>query len=238
VKIICVGDSITRAQVSADYVAILRDRLPAAEIVNAGVNYEPSAVLAARIDEIAAQGADLVTVLIGTNDLRALLSEKDRGSLRKRWDLTTDPTPAGYRQNLTTIVQRLRSQSSTAVALLSPPVIGEDLNSAPVRLAAEFGEIAREVAVEQGVAYLPLFERMTALLRESDRRPGTEFRPGRWLASTAAMQHFLLRRGFDAISRSRGLQLTTDTIHLNGRGAAMIADLIAEFAVTLPANAC
>lgn len=75
------------------------------------------------------------------------------------------------------------------------------------------------------MAYLPLYERMTAFLADSGKRPRTMFRPGMGLASTAAMQHFLLRRGFDAISRSRGLQLTTDTIHLNSRGAAIIADL-------------
>ena len=228
-KIICVGDSLTRAQVSADYVALLRDRLPHAEIVNAGVNYEPSSVLAERVAAVADQGPDVVTVLTGTNDLRALLSEQDRASLRGRWRLTADPTADGYRANLTTIVRTVRERSGARVALLSPPVIGEELGSAPLRLAGEFAEIVAKVATDQDAAYLPLYERMTELLRRDGGRPGTSFRPGRRLASTAAMQHFLLRRGFDAISRSRGLMLTTDTIHLNSRGATLIADLIEEY---------
>lgn len=227
-KIICAGDSLTRAQVSADYVTMLRTRLPGVVIVNAGVNYEPSGVLTSRIAGLAAQGPDLVTVLTGTNDLRALLSDTDRTSLRKRWQLTADPTRDAYESNLTTIIRTIRQHSSARIALLSPPVIGEELGSAPIGLAGEFAETVRKVAADQDAAYLPLHERMTAHLEQSGRRPGTTFRPGTWLASTAAMQHFILRRGFDAISRSRGLQLTTDTIHLNTRGATIIADLIEE----------
>jgi lysophospholipase L1-like esterase len=225
-KIICAGDSLTRAQVSVDYVAMLSTRLPRAVIVNAGVNYEPSSVLASRIADLAAQDPDLITVLTGTNDMRALLSHRDRKSLRKRWTLTADPTPDAYRANLTTIVQTIQQHSDAQIALLSPPVIGEELGSVPVRLAADFAEIVCKVAADQDVTYLPLYEQMIAVLKQSSKRPGTTFRPGAWLASTAAMQHFLLRRQFDAISRSRGLQLTTDTIHLNFRGAAIIADLI------------
>jgi lysophospholipase L1-like esterase len=227
-KIICAGDSLTRAQVSADYLAMLRARLPQAIIVNAGVNYEPSSGLTSRIAALAAQDPDLITVLTGTNDMRALLSDVDRTALRKRWKLTTDPTRDAYRANLTAIVHAIQHRSHARIALLSPPVIGEELGSAPVRLAGEFAEIVRKVAADENVAYLALYEQMTAILERSGKRPGTTFRPGRWLASTAAMQHFLLRRRFDAISRSRGLQLTTDTIHLNSRGAAIIADLIEE----------
>jgi len=228
-KIVCAGDSLTRAQVSADYVALLRDRLAPAMVVNSGVNYELSAGLLARLDSVIDQAPDVVTVLIGTNDLRSALSAKDAKSLRRRWKLTDEPTAAGYRANLRQIVTRLRAQTQARVALLSPPVIGEDPESTPMRKAGEYGRIVREVAAEQDVTYLPLHERMVALLRASGRTPGTAFRPGILLASTAATQHFVLRRSLDAISRSRGLQLTTDTIHLNNRAAQMIAELIEDF---------
>ena len=228
-KIICTGDSLTRAQVSADYVALLRHRLDDDMVIGSGVNHELSAGLLARLDGVVAQDPDVVTVLIGTNDLRFALSDKDADSLRRRWKLTEDPTAAGYGENLAAIVTRLRTRTRARVALLSPPVIGEDLDSAPVRKAGEYSRIVRDVAAEHDVTYLPLHERMVALLRASGRTPGTAFRPGVLLAATAATQHFVLRRGLDAISRSRGLQLTTDTIHLNSQGARMIADLVEGF---------
>ncbi|MFB9628052.1 SGNH/GDSL hydrolase family protein [Nonomuraea helvata] len=223
------GDSITRAQVSADYVTMLRTRLPEANVINAGVNYEPSSETVKRLDDIVSQDPDVVTVLIGTNDANFTLSPKLATTLRKRWKLSADPTPESYAANLTTIARRLQDQTMARVALLSLPVIGEDLGSGPVRRAAEYSEIVRRVAADQGVTYLPLNERMTAYLEEQGRRPGTHYRAEGRLAQTAAIQHFLLGRSLDAISRSRGLQLTTDTVHLNGRGAGMIADLIEGF---------
>ncbi|MEV4398555.1 SGNH/GDSL hydrolase family protein [Nonomuraea sp. NPDC049607] len=227
-KVICLGDSITRGQVSVDYVAMLRDRLPGETVINAGVNYEPSSELLKRLDDVVRQDPDVVTVLIGTNDANATLSEKRARALRKRWKLAENPTPAAYAANLTAIAARLQNETMARVALISPPVIGEDLDSVAVRRTQEFAEIVRTVAAEQGVTYLPLNERMTADLEGTS--PRTHYRPEGNQAQTAAMQHFLLGRSLDAISRGRGLRLTTDTVHLNSRGAAMIADLVETFA--------
>jgi lysophospholipase L1-like esterase len=129
-------------------------------------------------------------------------------------------------------VQRLQ-ETRARIALLSLPVVGEELDSTPLLRSIAYSHIVKEVADEGGVAYLPLNERMLAFLRSSGCAPRTHFRPGISLTVTAALQHFLLRRSFDAISRSRGLQLTTDTLHLNGTGAQMISDLVAEFLGTL-----
>ncbi|MFC4114614.1 SGNH/GDSL hydrolase family protein [Nonomuraea zeae] len=229
-KLICIGDSITRGQVSADYVTMLRARLPEAAVLNSGVNYELSAQTLDRLDDVIRQDPDVVTVLIGTNDANFTLSPRLARTLRKRWGLTAAPDVEGYAANLTAIARRLQDETMARVGLLSLPVIGEELGSEPVRRAAEYSAIVREVAAEQGVSYLPLNERMTAYLEERGRTPGTRYRPEGRLAQTAAIQHLLLGRGLDAISRSRGLQLTTDTVHLNGRGAAMVADLVEAFA--------
>jgi lysophospholipase L1-like esterase len=228
-EIVCVGDSLTRAQVSADYVDLVRAGVAGATVVRSGVNFELSGGLVARLDEVIERDPAVVTVLIGTNDVRYGLSGKDATALRRRWKLTGEPSAAEYRENLRTIAGRLRAESRARVALLSLPVIGEELGSVPVLRTGEYSEIVRAVAAEQEVDYLPLHEKMTAFLRASGRRPGTAFRPGRMLSATAAIQHFVLRRGFDAISRSRGLQLTTDTVHLNSRGAGMIAELIRDY---------
>ncbi|WP_433439012.1 SGNH/GDSL hydrolase family protein [Nonomuraea sp. CA-141351] len=223
------GDSITRAQVSADYVAMLRARLPEATVINAGVNYEPSSETVKRLDDVVGQDPDVVTVLIGTNDANFTLSPKLAQTLRKRWKLSADPTPESYAANLTTIARRLQDQTMARVALLSLPVIGEDLGSVPVRRTAEYSAIVQQVAADEGVTYLPLNERMTAYLEEQGRTPGTHYQELGRLPQTAAIQHFLLRRSLDAISRSRGLRLTTDTVHLNSRGARMVADLVEGF---------
>lgn len=227
-KIVCAGDSITRGQVSADYVAMLREALPDATVVNAGVNLELSSGLRSRLDAVTAEKPHVVCVLTGTNNVRYALDSNDAARLRRRWQLTESPSLASYREDLRDIARRLR-ETASRVAFLSLPVIGEVLDSEPVRRVAEYSDVVREVAAELQIGYLPLHERMVAFLEDHPAVPKTRFRPGRFLVATAALQHLLLRRSFDAISRSRGLQLTTDTIHLNHRGAGMIAELVSEW---------
>ena len=228
-KVICVGDSITRGQVSGDYVKLLQSRLPDSTVINAGINYDVSAHVLDRLSEVVDQDPDVVTVLIGTNDATATLGEQTAQKLRNRWKLAEDPSPDGYAANLAAIVTRLKDETRARIALLSPPVLGEDLDSVALRRTSEFGEIVRKVAAEQFVTYLPLNEQMVEYLEKTDHAPRVHYRAGSLLAPTAAMQHFFLGRRFDAIAKSRGLLLTTDTVHLNSRGAGMIADLIEGF---------
>lgn len=223
-KLLCLGDSITRAQVSADYVAVLRDRLPACTVLKSGVNHEMSAGLLARLDAAVAERPDVVTVLIGTNDLRYALDPADAAALERRWGLPGPQDADTFCANLSDITTRLRDETDARVAILSPPALGEDPSSRAAALAAEYADIAREVAVEHDVAYLPLHERMLPMLGT-----GHPYRPGGRYAARAAIRHFALRQGFDTIAHSRGLRLTTDTVHLNGAGATLVADLIAGF---------
>jgi lysophospholipase L1-like esterase len=226
-KVLCAGDSLTRAQISADYVDAVGKTI-AGTVVRAGVNLELSSGLVARLDALVAHEADAVTVLTGTNNVRYALSEADAKALSRRWGITTPQSLETYREDLRIIARRLRD-TGARVAFLSLPVVGEVLNSEPLRKAGEFSSVVREVTAEQGVSYLPLHERMVDFLEAHPAVPNTLFRPGRFLTLTAAAQHLIFRRSFDAISQARGLQLTTDTIHLNTRGAAMITELIAAW---------
>ncbi|QIS14728.1 SGNH/GDSL hydrolase family protein [Nocardia arthritidis] len=225
-KIVCVGDSITRGQVSVDYVRILRQLLPLDIVENAGVNYDTTVGVLRRIARITARQPDIVTVLIGTNDINYTLSGVRAAELRKKWKLTEELDADRYRRNMRAIIARLRTHAR--VVVLSPPVLGEDLESLALRRTTEYAGIAAAEAEAGGAAYLPLNETMVDYLRDSDAS-GMPYRSGKMLARTAAAQHFVLGRSLDSISRGRGLRLTTDTVHLNSRGANMVAELIFGF---------
>ncbi|HEY0618909.1 MAG TPA: hypothetical protein VGD15_15010, partial [Kribbella sp.] len=179
---------------------------------------------------------DVVTVLLGTNDANGALSETNVRMMTKMKKLPVRPTITWYRENLNAIIERLVKETDARIALLSPPVLGQELGSDPVRQAAEYSRIVQDVAAVHEVAYLPLYERQLEHLRAVDRQPGIAFLDGKRLSSRAAMQHFLLGRSFDAISKRRGLELTTDFIHQNTRGAAMIAAVIEDFLRQSPLN--
>ena len=228
---VCLGDSFTRGQVSADYIKMLEQR-PVADrfrFTNAGVNGDLAYNALQRLDSVINLQPDTVTVLLGTNDANASLSEKNIRMMTRMKKLPKRPTIEWYRENLTAIVDRLAKETSARIALLSLPVLGEELGSEPVRRSADYSAVVNEIADTRAVTYLPLNERQVGYLTAGGFAPGIRFRDGRVLSAGAATQHFVLRRSFDSIARRRGLQLTTDLIHQNTRGATMIADLIEQF---------
>jgi lysophospholipase L1-like esterase len=85
-----------------------------------------------------------------------------------------------------------------------------------------------EIAEAHSVTYVPLFERQLEELRRESPSPVPyqELTAGGFISTL--LQRRVLRRGLDSISRRRGLLLTTDHIHQNARGAALIAEVIDE----------
>jgi lysophospholipase L1-like esterase len=229
--VVCLGDSLTRGQVSVDYVKMLstRDKGGSVTFTNAGVNGDLALNALQRLDSVIDLRPDAVSVLIGTNDANASLSEKNVRMMTRMKKLPMRPTAEWYRVNLTAIVERLTTETSARIALLSLPILGEELGSSSVQRSAEYSAVVKEIADARNVSYLPLHERQVAYLADGAFKPGIRFRDGRLLSASAATQHFVLRRSFDSISRRRGLQLTIDLIHQNTRGATMIADLIDQF---------
>lgn len=197
-------------------------------VTGAGVNGDCSYNLLQRLDPIIAQRPDAVTVLIGSNDAWSTLTDANARRIMKRKNLPVAPTLSRYRENLTAIVARLRAETDAQIALMSLPVLGQDVGSPAARASAEFSEVVKTTAAEHGLAYLPLHERQREYLDSSGAK-ALPFPDGLAERYTSVLQHLLLRRSYDGISRSRGLALTTDFIHQNSRGATIIAELIEDF---------
>jgi lysophospholipase L1-like esterase len=143
------------------------------------------------------------------------------------------PSLAWYEENLKAIVHRLKLETQAQLALLSLAPIGEDLEHEANRKVNLYNEVIRRVAKEANVAYLPLYERMLQYLHdhEGDRAqlpPRLEYRDGLHNTGNAVALH---ARGlsWDEVSHRNGLLLLTDTLHLNGIGGGMIADLIEDW---------
>ena len=165
-RVVCVGDSLTRGQVSVDYVKMLasRDIGGSVSFTHAGVNGDLAFNVLQRLDSVIDLQPDAVSVLIGTNDTNASLSEKNIRMMTRMKKLPKRPTIEWYRENLTAIVDRLAKESSARIALLSLPVLGEELGSEPVRRSADYSAVVKEIADTRGVTYLPLNERQVGHL--------------------------------------------------------------------------
>jgi acyl-CoA thioesterase I len=214
--VVCAGDSLTHASLSADYVSRLRQRLSshAYEIVNAGLNGNESTDLLRRIPDIVRCKPDAVSVLIGSNDVRTRFPQE---------------AELAFQTNLNAIVGELRKKTEARIALLSIPPLGEDISGEANRDVDRCNTVIRRVAAENAADYLPLHESLKLLIEKSGIRPPLPFRLRLRLLLGAAIQHYVLRRSWDDISARNGFVVHTDQLHLNDRAAAVTADLIANW---------
>ncbi|MGP3756016.1 SGNH/GDSL hydrolase family protein [Streptomyces sp. IBSNAI001] len=226
--IACLGDSLTRAQLSVDYLGLLARRRPPGDVrlTRFGGNGDFAHNLSRRLDAVVADPPDVITVLIGTNDARASLAGYPVERAMKRRQLPRRPSAGWFQQCLGAVVERLRTETDATIGLLSLPVLGQQLDAAAAQASQAYSRMIAEVAAAHEVTYLPLHERQMEVLR----RAGPPPIPYRELTPAAGVgvlvQHAVLRRSLDTISRRRGLLLTTDHIHQNSRGAALVAEVI------------
>jgi lysophospholipase L1-like esterase len=227
--VVCAGDSITHGVVSADYVEMLEQRFAADgyEFVNAGVNGQLAYNLLQRLDDVIACRPDVVTVLIGTNDVNATFSQAWEDSYRKDQRLPEKPTLAWYRLNTERIIDRLQTETDAQIVFLDLPMLGEDLASGMNRRVADYNGVLHAIAAEKRVTCLPLHEKLGALLPQNHTPPPYEGKKGPVIL--AWIKHFMQRKSWDAVSADHGLALLTDHIHLNDKSAAVVAEIIGDF---------
>jgi lysophospholipase L1-like esterase len=232
----CLGASLTAGTVSADYVEELEGRpsLAGFRFRNHGVNGDLAWNGRQRLHKVIADAPDAVTILIGTNDVNATLSERNRLRYVEFNHLpVTHPDLAWYEENLRAIVRDLQRETRARLAILSLAVIGEDLEHEANRRVAIYNEAVRRVAAATKIDYLPFHERVLAYLKEHepDRAslpPRLEYRDGLINIGNATALH-ATGLSWDEVSHRNGLLVLTDGLHLNNVGAGMIADLIEEW---------
>jgi acyl-CoA thioesterase I len=226
--VVCVGDSLTAGQLSADWVGVLAERLgpQGYEFVNAGVNSQLAWNVRQRLDEVVACDPDVVTLLVGSNDVLATLSPAHEARYRRFQRLPQLPTLEWYLENVERILERLTTETRARLVVLELPPIGEDLDGWPNRRVQRYNAALRERCARRGVVCLPLHRQLADLLPAGHRAPAGAGSTGPMLA--AAARRLLLRQDWNTISAEQGLRLLTDHVHLNATAGAVLADLVAD----------
>ena len=170
---------------------------------------------------------DVVTILIGTNDVAAHIDDSWRDRYMKNQRLPQQPTLDWYGEVLERIVRRLRSETDARIALLDLPPLGEVLDSPHNEHVARYNEVVRAVAAATDVPVLPLHHRLLAAFPSGHRPP--PFDPSKRLMGRALLQRLVLRRSYDRIADGYGLCLLTDNVHLDERAASIVTDLVEDF---------
>jgi lysophospholipase L1-like esterase len=93
--VVCAGDSLTRGRSSANWVEILQPRFAPGgyELVNAGIDGDLAWNVLARIGDVVHCEPDIVTLLVGTNDVIATYSAFLEKMYRRLQCLPHAPAP-------------------------------------------------------------------------------------------------------------------------------------------------
>jgi lysophospholipase L1-like esterase len=227
--VVCVGDSLTHGVASANYVELLQRQFApdGYTFVNGGINGHLAYNVLQRLDAIIACQPDVVTLLLGTNDINATFNDALTASYRREQHLPEAPTPAWSQRNFAQVLDRLQAETTARIAILSLPMLGEDLASEMNGRIMAFNAFLRSLAAEKGVTYLPLHEALVAALPANHAPP--PYQGSRVPILRSLFAHYILRKPWAAISAQQGLVFLTDHLHLNDHGAAIIARLIGEF---------
>jgi lysophospholipase L1-like esterase len=236
----CFGASLTSGTVSFNYLELLsaRPELRDFQFINHGVNGDLAWNGLQRLDKVVQEDPDFVTIMIGTNDVNATMSERNWLRYKSFNHLPTRPTLEWYEQNLKEIVTRLKKQTGAKLCLVSLAPIGEDLAHEANKKVEQYNKAVRRIAHDEAIDYLPLYEEMIAYLlaHEEDRAklgPMLQYRDGLHNTANALGLHST-GLTWDEVSERNGLLLLTDTLHLNSKGAGIVADLIEGWLLKFP----
>ena len=229
--VLFLGASITQGMISSSYVRILKGRLGTKQykFINHGVAGYESYNVMMKLEKAVNLSPDYVILLVGTNDVLSSLDPKLAELTRKLKKIPHEPSIIHYRNNVTSIIQQLKTDSEARIAIASLPVVGENLDSLENRTIAEYNTELKGIAGNENVNYLPIFERQKKFLEQKLGGKGKDYINSQKLAYSSILLHFLLFMSFDKISRKNGYLLLTDGIHQNSLGAKYIAEEIEGF---------
>ena len=229
--VVATGDSITDGRMSANYVDMLAERLGGAgySFVNSGISGDLAFNVDLRLDDdVIAFNPDVVTILVGTNDVAAHIDESWMDEYLRSKKPTQRPSLTWYRELIERIIDRLQQSTHARILLVEIPIFGERADSIENDRVRDFNSALREIAWAKKVEVVPLFQPLLDAL-PSEAAPA--FDGTKRLMLRGVAQRFLLRRSYDAIATRANLALLTDDIHLSEKAAAILATQI-ETALT------
>ncbi|MGJ4786541.1 SGNH/GDSL hydrolase family protein [Leptospira koniambonensis] len=226
--VLFLGDSITHGTVSFNYVRNLSEN-PSLEkftFVNEGINSRLTYQILEKIPDAVRLSPEHIFILIGTNDAKAALNEEEYKSYNKLWKLPEVPNISTYEKNLREIVNSLKSETHSKIHLISIPVLGEALDSAPLKQSIAYSEIIRKIAKDSGVSYLPFNESLVTELQKEPNHPEKIYAKNTPRLYWTVYKHFGLFQSWDQISEQAGRTFLTDDIHINEKAGKILLGMI------------
>ncbi|MCC3160665.1 SGNH/GDSL hydrolase family protein [Hymenobacter sp. 15J16-1T3B] len=241
-RILVIGDSITRGTQGVGYVPRLARGHPQWQLENAGVNGEPLQSIGRRLLQrlaAAPTAYDAVVCEAGYNDLllptfaeRGFWFRQALGQMRRQGHEPLADA-AAFEQAYAQLLTAARALSPVPVVLATLGCLGENLTGGLNAPRRAYNAAIRRVAARHGCLLADAEAAFDAALPAPP--PAVEFQSS--FVGLAFADKLLCALGrADALSRQRGLHLTIDGGHLNSRGAELFAQAVEAPLLTLAAQ--
>ncbi|SOE21794.1 Lysophospholipase L1 [Spirosomataceae bacterium TFI 002] len=221
-RIVFAGDSNTHANMSYNWTKLIEGDF---EKVNAGINGDLSNNLLERIDETIASRPDYVCILIGTNDVNASMSTvaKDRYVDNGKIDANQDVSVDVFRDNLEKIIRKLQKETKAHIAVLSLPLIGEDLKSEANLRADEYSELIKKIAIQFNLSFVDIRKELKQYVQLYQKVRPPSYEKYFYIMLKSIFLHFYFGYSFDKLSAMNDMLLSHDQLHQNSISGNIIA---------------
>jgi lysophospholipase L1-like esterase len=236
--ILFLGASITQGRISVSFVKTLKQAIGSRQykFINQGMAGFESYNILKTLDKAINTKPDIVILLVGTNDILSALDPKLSRLSRKLKKIPHEPSLSNFCQNIIEIVKRLKQETHSKIAIASLPVLGENLDSKENKMVKEYNSELKLISETENVIYLPVFEKQESFLNQVIQGKGRDCIKPSKMAFKSLVQHYILFKGLDSISKKNGYILLTDGIHLNSIGSKFVADEIELFIINSKKN--
>ncbi|RYG20946.1 lipolytic protein G-D-S-L family [bacterium] len=214
-RIVMMGDSITQMGASPKgYVTLVDQTLDASrpsdpyEVVNVGIGGQKAPDMLARFQkDVIDKKPDLVTISVGVNDVWHNFRTPTWSGRVPTGDSGRGVSLPDYIKGVESMVDMAKS-ASAKVVLLSPTLVYEDLDCAENRRMEIYVRAEEALAKRKGVGFVNLFKMCKDAVAAYQKHAGR-----------------------------RQLLLTTDGVHMNDAGNALMADALLRYlGVPVPDN--
>jgi len=229
--IACIGDSLTHGNIGDCWVDNLRREYPKDTFLNEGINGDVVWQVQQRIKPILDCKPDIVLVMIGSNDAMASFDNDSGKRYKSNNKLPEVPTFKSYQKLMLELIDSLSGISN--IALCTIPPIGENKDSAINNHVKKYNEFIELTATNNNIVLLPVSRllwddlsiRTYPFKSDYDPNPNPIIRR----IYGGLVHHYIFKKSWDDVAKSKGQWLLFDQIHLGERGAKIVFNIAKKY---------
>ncbi|MGY8873619.1 MAG: SGNH/GDSL hydrolase family protein [Gammaproteobacteria bacterium] len=222
--IACIGDSLTHGNIGECWVERLRNEYPEDTVLNEGINGDVAWQVNNRIESIVNCSPDIIILMIGSNDAMASFNKKSGERYKSNNKLPEIPTFKSYKKLLPKLLDRLNGTSKIAICTLPP--IGENIDSAINVHIRKFNDFIELTANNKNINLIPVSKLLWDDLSKRTYHIKSDYDPNSLPIIRriygGMVHHYIFKKPWDEIAKSRGQWLLFDQIHLGERAAKIL----------------